>query len=58
VLMLAGLEEKDLEQSLSSSDATTHVILVFLKERKVSLYSIFIIQMLIVHIALHLRSKL
>jgi hypothetical protein len=58
VLMLAGLEEKDLEQSLSSSDATTHVMLVFLKERKVSLYSIFIIQMLIVHIALHLRSKL
>ena len=58
VLMLAGLEEKDLEQNLSSSDATTHVMLVFLKERKVSLYSIFIIQMLIVHIALHLRSKL
>jgi hypothetical protein len=43
VLMLAGLEEKDLEQSLSP-DATTHVMLVFLKERKVSnlFYSIFI----------------
>ena len=43
VLMLAGLEEKDLEQSLSP-DATIHVMLVFLKERKVSnlFYSIFI----------------
>jgi hypothetical protein len=36
VLMLAKLEKKDLEQSLSSLDATTHVMLVFLKERKVS----------------------
>jgi hypothetical protein len=35
VLMLAGLEEKDLEQKLSS-EATTHVMLVFLKEKKVS----------------------
>jgi hypothetical protein len=33
--MLAGLEEKDLEQKLSS-EATTHVMLVFLKEKKVS----------------------
>jgi hypothetical protein len=41
--MLAGFKEKDLEQSLSP-DATTHVMLVFLKERKVSnlFYSIFI----------------
>jgi hypothetical protein len=36
VLMLAGLEEKDLKQGLSSLDATTHVMLVFLKERKAS----------------------
>ena len=36
VLMLAGLEKKDLQQKLSTSDATTHVMLVFLKERKVS----------------------
>jgi hypothetical protein len=35
VLMLARLEEKDLEQKLSS-EATTHVMLVFLKEKKVS----------------------
>lgn len=35
VLMLAGLEEKDLQQSLSA-EATTHVMLVFLKEKKVS----------------------
>ena len=35
VLMLAGLEEKDLEQKLSS-EATTHVMLVFLKKKKVS----------------------
>jgi hypothetical protein len=49
VLMLAGLKEKDLQQNLSSLDSTTHVMLVFLKERKVSIlfYSIFIIQMLI-----------
>jgi len=33
-LMLAGLEEKDLEQKLSL-EATTHVMLVFLKEKKV-----------------------
>jgi len=32
--MLARLEEKDLEQKLSS-EATTHVMLVFLKEKKV-----------------------
>jgi ribosomal protein S1 len=56
VLMLAGLDEKDLQQNLSSSDSTTHVMLVFLKERKVSIlfYSIFIIQMLIAQIALYL----
>jgi hypothetical protein len=56
VLMLARLEEKDLQQNLSSSDSTTNVMLVFLKERKVSIlfYSIFIIQMLIAQIALHL----
>jgi hypothetical protein len=41
--MLAKLKEKDLKQSLSSLDATTHVMLMFLKERKVILYSIFII---------------
>jgi hypothetical protein len=35
VLMLAGLEEKDLQQRLSA-EATTHVMLVFLKEKKVS----------------------
>jgi hypothetical protein len=35
VLMLAGLEEKDLEQQLSA-EANTHVMLVFLKEKKVS----------------------
>jgi hypothetical protein len=33
--MLAKLEEKDLEQKLSS-EATTYVMLVFLKEKKVS----------------------
>jgi hypothetical protein len=33
--MLARLEEKDLEQKLSS-EAITHVMLVFLKEKKVS----------------------
>jgi hypothetical protein len=33
--MLARLEEKDLKQKLSS-EATTHVMLVFLKEKKVS----------------------
>jgi hypothetical protein len=36
VLMLAGLEQKDFKQELSSEEATTHVMLVFLKERKVS----------------------
>jgi hypothetical protein len=58
--MLARLEEKDLEQNLSSLDAITHVMLVFLKERKVScLFSfVFISQILTVYIALHLRSKL
>ena len=35
VLMLAGLERKNLWQELSSEEATTHVMLVFLKERKV-----------------------
>jgi hypothetical protein len=35
VLMLAGLEEKDLEQKLPA-EANTHVMLVFLKEKKVS----------------------
>lgn len=35
VLMLAGMEKKDLEQGLSSEEAYTHVMLVFLKERKV-----------------------
>jgi hypothetical protein len=35
VLMLAGLEEKDLQQTLPA-EATTHVMLVFLKEKKVS----------------------
>jgi hypothetical protein len=35
MLMLAGLEEKDLEQKLSS-EATTYVMLAFLKEKKVS----------------------
>ena len=56
VLMLARLDEKDLQQNLSSLDSTTHVMLVFLKERKVSIlfYSIFIIQMLIAQIALYL----
>ena len=33
--MLASLEEKDLKQKLSA-EANTHVMLVFLKERKVS----------------------
>jgi len=32
--MLAGLEEKDLEQKLPV-EANTHVMLVFLKEKKV-----------------------
>jgi hypothetical protein len=36
VLMLAGLEQKDFGLGLSSEEATTHVMLVFLKERKVS----------------------
>ena len=36
VLMLARLEQKDLEQSFLLEEATTHVMLVFLKERKVS----------------------
>jgi hypothetical protein len=36
VLMLAGLEHKDIHQELSSEEATTHVMLVFLKERRVS----------------------
>ena len=35
VLMLAGLEQKDFGLGLSSEEATTHVMLVFLKERKV-----------------------
>ena len=35
MLMLAGLEEKDLEQKLSS-EAATYVMLAFLKEKKVS----------------------
>ena len=35
-MMLAGLEQKDFKQELSSEEATTHVMLVFLKERKVS----------------------
>jgi pyruvate carboxylase len=36
VLMLAGLEEKDLQQQLPA-EASTHVMLVFLKEKKVSI---------------------
>jgi hypothetical protein len=36
VLMLAGLEQKDFGLGLSLEEATTHVMLVFLKERKVS----------------------
>jgi hypothetical protein len=32
--MLVGLEEKDIEQKLPA-EANTHVMLVFLKERKV-----------------------
>ena len=34
--MLAKLKEKDLKQGLSSLDATTHVMLMFLKGRKAS----------------------
>jgi hypothetical protein len=34
--MFARLKEKDLKQGLSSLDATTYVMLVFLKERKAS----------------------
>jgi hypothetical protein len=34
--MLARLEQKDLQQQLSIEEATTYVILVFLKEKKVS----------------------
>jgi hypothetical protein len=36
VLMLARLEQKDFGLGLSLEEATTHVMLVFLKERKVS----------------------
>jgi len=36
VLMLAKLEEKDLQQQLLA-EALTHVMLVFLKEKKVSI---------------------
>jgi hypothetical protein len=34
--MLARLEQKDFRLRLSLEEATTHVMLVFLKERKVS----------------------
>ena len=33
---MARLEQKDFKQELSLEEATTHVILMFLKERKVS----------------------
>jgi hypothetical protein len=58
--MLARLKEKDLKQNLSSLDVITHVMLMFLKKRKVScLFSfVFISQILTVYIALHLQSKL
>ena len=36
VLILARLEQKDLRQGLSLEEATIYIILVFLKERKVS----------------------
>jgi len=38
--MVATLERKDLKQELFAEEAITHVMLVFLKERKV-IYSIF-----------------
>jgi hypothetical protein len=41
VLMLAMLEQKELKQELSLEEATTHVMLVFLKKRKVSNLSSF-----------------
>jgi hypothetical protein len=49
VLILARLKQKDFKYELSLEESITHVILVFLKERKVSIlfYSIFTIQMLI-----------
>jgi hypothetical protein len=36
ILMLAGLDEKDLEQELATNDQVTHYMLLFLKDRKVS----------------------
>jgi hypothetical protein len=36
VLILARLKQKDFKQELSLEETTTYVILVFLKERKVS----------------------
>jgi pyruvate carboxylase len=56
VLMLAGLEEKDLQQRLPA-EASTHVMLVFLKEKKVSILFTFIfIHNTNSYTALHLRS--
>ena len=37
MLILARLEEKNLEQKLSTDLATMHVMLVFLKKKKVSI---------------------
>jgi hypothetical protein len=36
VLILAKLKQKDFKQKLSLKEATTYIILMFLKERKVS----------------------
>ena len=58
VLMLARLKQKDLEQKLSSSDATTHIMLVFLKERKVSNLFYHYNSNTNVYAALHSQSKL
>ena len=58
ILMLARQEEKDLEQKLSS-EAASHVMLVFLKERKVS--NLFILSLYLntnSYIALCIRSQL
>ncbi len=43
ILMVCGIDEKDLEQTKSSEESTRHVQLVFLKEKKVNLISYFCI---------------
>lgn len=55
--MLAGLEEKDFEQKLSTKAATTHVMLVFLKEKKVN-NTIYSYNLNTNYIALCLQSRL